>query len=159
MRLLIIGLCSSTLVAALLAAEQFAEPKGEPVLGIRSVASPVGRPEELVISLQVSAKGTTPIALSQEQFAVSFFRRGITEFYADASFATNSPKVFTVQPNSTVTISLGVATNDVEFTQSWKALRPGKYLTRVHVGSGRRRLFDYEFMGQRHSNAYEFEIK
>jgi hypothetical protein len=119
----------------------------------------VGTPESLQVSLRLSSKGTTPVALSQEQFAVIVSRPGMSDLYADASFTTNSPRVFTVQPNTSLSISLGASTNDLRFIQAWKALKPGKYQAQVHIGSGKTRLFDYEFMGQRHSNTYEFEIR
>lgn len=148
-----------TMALVVCGATQFQEPQGEPRLHIKSVTSPVSRPESLLATLEVFVIGATPVALSQDQFALELFQFHTVDVYTEALFGTNCPPIITLQPGTTNTIVLGLSTNDVKFLSTWKALKPGTYTLIVHVGSGRRRHFDYQFMGQRHSNKYEFDIR
>ncbi|HXI71018.1 MAG TPA: hypothetical protein VNN22_11750 [Verrucomicrobiae bacterium] len=159
MRAVIIIFCFVVCAFVAFAATHYLEPHGDLQLHIKSATSPIQKPESLQITLELSAIGQTPLALSQDQFAVEISAPRSFAVKSDAFFGTNAPHIFTVLPGETNTITLGMSTNGVVFADDWKTAKLGKCFVQVHVGSSKWRHFDYEFMAQRHSNRYEIELK
>ncbi len=143
---LIASLASLVLVAA--AADRYLSPGSHPLLRIKSATTPVAKPEAVRITLEISAEGKAPVALSQEQFIINASVSPYVQI--EPSFETNAPRIFTISPGQPVTVSLQVST---------ASLKPGKYQLDASIGSGKTRQFDYQYLGMAHSQNYEVEIK
>lgn len=100
------------------------------------------------ITVQVSAEGKTPVALSQDQFIITASPYPYIQI--QPTFETNAPRVFTIEPKKPLTLS---------FSASTATLKPGKQRFSVEVGSAKSRQFDYQFLGMTHSQNYEIEVK
>jgi len=127
---------------------RYLAPQSHPRLHIKSATTPVQRPEPMRITLQISAEGKGPVALSQDQFEVT-----VSPYpYARIKplFETNAPWVFRISPEKPMTLSFSIAT---------ATLKPGKQRFSVDVGSHKVAQYDYQFLGVNHSPNYEIEVK
>jgi hypothetical protein len=143
----LIALLGSFAVAAT-AADRFLSPVSYPRLRIKSATTPITRPELMRVRLELSAEGKGPVALSQEQFVITV--SPYPYVYVKPTFETNAPRVFTIGPDKPLTVSCTVPT---------AAFKPGKQRFDVGIGSGKTREFDYQYLGQGHSENYEIEVK
>jgi hypothetical protein len=130
------------------AADHYLSPGSHPVLRIKSTTTPVVNPKPLRIELQISAEGKGPVALSQDQFIITASVSPYVQI--EPTFETTAPRIFTISPGKPITASLFLSTT---------SLKPGKYHLTVDTGSGKTRQFDYQYMGQTHSQNYEVEVR
>jgi hypothetical protein len=150
--------CFGFAALTVFAAEHYLASDGPPSLRIMSVISPVHKPESLEITLELAATGKTPVAISQNHFGV---RIGplYPQFDTDVVFGTNSPHIFIAKPDKPVSLTFTVSTNGSHFLAYWTNLKPGRHTVKVLIGCDKGQHFDYEYMGQWHSDDCEFELK
>jgi hypothetical protein len=130
------------------AATNYPATKSYPRLRIVYANAPVKKPQPLRIKLEIVAQGETPVALSQKQFTVSFSPYPYVN--VTPTFETNAAPVFTVTPEKPVTLTFTVPTD---------RLKTGNQRFDVRTNSGRRRQFDYQWLGQTYSDHYEIDVK
>ncbi len=119
-------------------------------LRIISASTPVVRPAPLEISVELVAEGRTPLAIAQKAIVVRFGWREIKPV-----FQPDAPPILTVLPGQPLTITLIVPTAN---------LRRGKALMNIGVNCSSyrvrsRREFDYQWLGETHSQRFEIEIE
>jgi hypothetical protein len=136
------------LAAAAAGADRFLPSASYPRLRIKSATTPIKRPELMKVTLEMSAEGKGPVALSQGQIGVTV--SPYPYVYVKPTFETNAPLVFIIRPDKPVIVSFTVPTAN---------FRPGKQRFDVGFGSGKTQEFDYQFLGQGHSENYEIEVK
>jgi hypothetical protein len=103
------------------------------------------------------ATGKTPVAIAQENIGFEIWQAGrFSRTGGDLLFSNSVPRVITVLSGSNVTVNAMILTNTR--SQAWSVLGPGKYGLQISTGSGKTQHFDYEWMGQLHSDSYEFEF-
>ena len=158
MRSTILLTCFGFIALTVFAAEHYLAPDGSPSLRIKSVTSPVHRPESLEITLELAATGKTPVAISQDHFGVVIGPL-FPQFGTDAVFGTNSPVIIIAKPDKPVTLTFTVSTNETGFLANWANLKPGRHTVRVVIGCDKTQHFDYEYMGRWRSDDYEFQLK
>jgi len=125
---------------------------------IKAVAITKERPQHLQVTFELVAVGKTPVAVAQDQFGILISKR---RWYFDSglSFTNGAPRIFTVSPDTRLTINATVLlTNKWDEKQRWIELSPGQYGAQIFIGSGKTRQFDYQWMGQMSSDRLEFEI-
>ena len=136
------------LVVVATVTDRYISPGSHPLLRIKSATTPVSKPAAVKITLEISAEGKAPVALSQDQFIITASVFPYVQI--EPTFETNAPRILTISPGKPVTVSLLVST---------ATLKSGKYQLTVDTGSGKTRQFDYQYLGQAHSQNYEVEIK
>ena len=160
MRLALAITLLSFAVATLLAADSYLKTESHPRLRIKSVQKPEKKSQPLELALELSCEGKTMVAVSQEQFSIHIYTdQQPYLFVGDASFPTNAPRVFTVKPQKSSTLSVTTSTNHLRDGKSWSDLPPGIYTLRVYIGSGKTPQFDYQWLGQTYSDDYKLVIK
>jgi hypothetical protein len=133
-------------------------PDLPPVIHILNVDVPGNHSQPLSLKLELVPTGRTPVAIDRANFAFELSRPGVySQDYGDVIFSNNAPEIIVVQPGTNLVVNAMILTNSSN--QPWNRYGHGKYDLRVSTGSGKRRHFDYEWMGQLHSDRYEFEVK
>ena len=122
-------------------------------LRIKSVNSPVDKPQPLWVTVEIAAEGKHPVALSQEQLSVMPSAYG-ADF--KPAFGAEVSRVFTVHPSKPLVLRFAVPTDK---------LQPGRrqiavWVNVVKLFSPRRtRQFDYQWLEEIHSDFYYFDLK
>ena len=113
--------------------------------------------EPLQIIIELTATGKTPIALDHAQFGFKIWKPKAVAFQGDLQFYNDVTNIISIFPNTNLVVNAAINTNDLN--QSWHSLAPGSYNLQIDVGSGKLRQFDYQYMGQVHSEVYSLELK
>ena len=142
-----------------------------PRLRITSVEKPANKSKPLKISLQLTAEGSTLLTLSRDQFSVHLTPGGkAVSFISNAVFSASAKELFLVEPGRPSNLAFFSSTNrigeslvfadvPVEDRERWSDLPPGEYVLRVYINGPRIREFDYQWIGQAHSNDYVLVIE
>jgi len=151
-----LGFVTATLVAG----DSYLTTESHPRLRIRSVQKPEKKSRPLEVTVELASEGKTAVAVSREQFSVHIYTdQQPYLFVGDASFPTNAPRVFAVMPQKPSTLSVSASTNRLGDGKRWSDLPPGSYTLRIYINSGKRREFDYQWLGQTYSDDYKLVIK
>jgi hypothetical protein len=80
---------------------------GVPAIVLQSVEAPSGSTGFLRLSFEVANSGATTIALSQTQFLIRIFSADQQDlFYGEPVFAQEIPKVITLKPGATFSVTV-----------------------------------------------------
>jgi hypothetical protein len=140
-------------------ADRFLSTASSPRLHIKSVKKPTKPNQPLELSVEMTADGTTSVALSQEQIAVSIHAENEPYlFQGKPTFPKDTPNIFTVAPTKPATLSFTVSINEYGRHEHWSKLPKGNYTLRVYVNSGKSAEFDYQWLGQTYSDTYKLKI-
>jgi hypothetical protein len=136
----------------------FLRADSQPKIHVQNVIIPQRASDPLLVTFKIISTGKTPVAIAQENIGFELWRPGIySRKGGDLLFSNSVPRVVVVQPGSNVVINAMILTNAQN--EAWSVLGPGKYGLQISTGSGKTQNFDYEWMGQLHSDSYEFEVK
>ena len=134
-------------------AEKHAKPDGWPILEILSVALPQEATKPMEIKFKISVSGKTPIAICQSNFVTKLEARDLNSFYWGVlDFPTNTPKIVIARPGKPLVITATSVYASRGGHLKWRDIPPNEYLLFIGVGSGKSRMFDYEFLGGANSN-------
>jgi hypothetical protein len=114
----------------------------------------------LQVTLEIAAKGPTPLALSQDQFSVHIDDgQKPYLFVCKAFFAKDAPKVFKILPENPCTVTLTTFTNIFGHGEYWSDLPNGTYVLTVCINGGKTRRFDYQWLGLNYSDGFKLVIR
>jgi hypothetical protein len=136
----------------------FLQADSPPKIHVLNVIIPQRASEPLLVTFKMISTGKTPVAIAQENIGFELWRPGLfSRKGGNLLFSNSVPKVVVVQPGSNAVVNAMILTNSRK--EAWSVLGPGKYGLQISTGSGKTQHFDYEWMGQLHSDSYEFEVK
>ena len=137
----------------------FLPPHARPSVQITNAVFFDGATPSLQLTFELAAVGKTPIALAQEQFTATI-SKSRWSFDGELALPGRASKILTANPGKPELVKAIVTVENSE-AQSDRRLKlsPGRYTVQLFFGSGRRRRFDYQYLGVGHSNSFEFEVK
>lgn len=157
MRTIIILLCCSHVCSA---GERLDRPKPDhsPSIRIQSVTILTNTSGPLLVTVEMAARGKTPVAISRENFAFEVWRPGVySTSVGDVLFTNVAEQAITVLPGQKIILKALISTNSQN--QVWSTPGRGRYGLQISTGASKTQHYDYEWMGQVHSVPYEFEVK
>jgi hypothetical protein len=136
----------------------YLRPDATPKYRIQKVTTGSKLDEPLQVTFEMITQGKTPVAVSLENFAFEIWLKGnSSSSYGDLVFSNTVPEVIIAHPKTNLLLIATITTNN--FHRVWSYLGPGEYGIRISSGCRKSQYFDYEYMGQVHSDACEFVVK